>query len=180
MAINLTVVICKQPENMSSFNYSELLWEKAIRCVRACEEARLKSAFTQEQHQSFRLCMRTYWRAHTDPTIQNFVRYTISLYKLQKNSSSTRASSQISSTVNKSQKSSRDNVKLLLSWAYRTTDDWSLLRQHHTAKQPDLIVKFRIWWKFRRIPSSVKKSLLCSKSWPPRHSSEHIASILHW
>lgn len=73
----------KKPERMSATLFSELLWEKALRCGRVYNDARLKALFIEGLHTSIRLSMRLYWAANKDATLHDLARHATSLSKFQ-------------------------------------------------------------------------------------------------
>lgn len=59
----------KQSENMSALHHSEKLWDKALRCGKVYEDARLKGAFTEALHHSIYFSMRTYGNTNKGATL---------------------------------------------------------------------------------------------------------------
>lgn len=83
----------KQRKHTSAVRYSEVMWEKAVRCGRFDEEACLKKVFIGGLHEPVRLSMRSYWRAHKEETLQSLAQYAAPLIRIRKWSNNTRTPS---------------------------------------------------------------------------------------
>lgn len=73
----------KQPEEVSIVRYSELLRDKALRLGRIYDESLLKRVLIERLHKYILFAMRTWSAAQKGTTLQNLVRYAISLPKVQ-------------------------------------------------------------------------------------------------
>lgn len=77
------IINYKQPENMSTTRYSEILWERASTSSRVYEKSRLNSMYIEGLHHSFRFSIRSYEGARIDATLLNMARYANSSFRLQ-------------------------------------------------------------------------------------------------
>lgn len=76
----------KPPVGMSVVQYSETLWEIALRCRTVYNELRIKAIFTKHLHPTIPYSMHTYCGANQNATLHDMARHATSSIEVRENS----------------------------------------------------------------------------------------------
>lgn len=126
-----TIGNLKQPNNVSTARYSEVLYKKTLRCGRVYEQESLKKLSIEGLHELVRVSLRTYWEVHKNIVHEPLAQKETPRFRLQHGSDGNSTPSESNRYDQRRSKPTGNKVNPLKIWSYRPAKFQNLPHHHY-------------------------------------------------